>query len=666
VRRLLAAAVLALSLLAPASASAFYGYGGEIVSADFARGEQGDDATTFAAIAADGRYVAIQTRARNLFPDGDPDPPGQYRAGGIFRFDRVTQALELVADGDFRDEASNALVLRGAQNPSISADGRFVAFSTAQRLVPADVNNNVDVYVRDMAVPIRAAGAFDLISAKDGGDVPASYAPPGSPLPAGDLGAEVTRGTAISYDGTKVVFRVTEPESNLPDRLTVETPGFQVFVRDRVAETTTLVTRRMDDGTPAGGALGAAGISGDGSTVVWTGLNAPLQTEFVPGENTEVPGFPYYLWRRIADGPLAQTRRITGVADPEDPACEPTEPVLFNEVSTGPCYGPLAQPELGISANFNLLPALSADGRTVAFLSSAASRPRVGTGIGLDLYVTNMAAGLTRKVSTSELTREGGSAAAESNPIESIGISADGRTVAAITARTKFTLPALSQVGAQRAVPDAQDVYVIDLAARTIERATRSYEEGDINSAVVAEPTLSADGEEIAFVSFASNLFFGDANQRSDAFVISRQPSPGNELPGLGPGAGGESTIESSSGGPQISVRARSRSGGLVELLVSVPAAGGVRAVAKGRAGEPRRLRTLANDDGRARGTKRSTVKLVLRPVDRYLGELRRQGKLRARALVTYVAARGGRKASASRTILFLQESGNGGRKGRK
>jgi len=658
-----AAAATALALLAPASASAFYGFGAEIVSADFQRLEQGDDATVFAAISADGRYVAIQTRARNFFADDDPDPPGQFRAGGIFRFDTVTRALELVADGDFRDEATNALVLRGAQNPSISADGRFVAFSTAQQLVPADSNDNVDVYVRDMTIPIRAAGAFDLISARDGGDVPASYAPPASPIPSGNLGADVSRGAAISHDGSKVVFRVTEPESDLPDRPGIETPGFQVFVRDRDADTTTLVTQTMGSGEPAGGAIGAAGISGDGSTVIWTGQNAPLQTEFVNGENTELPGFSYYLWHRIADGPGAPTRRITGLSDPEDPACEPSGPVFFNEFTTGPCFGPLGRSELGISANVNLLPALSSNGRIVAYLTNSGPRPNTGTGIGLDLYVTDMSPGLTRKASTIELTREGAEGTTESAPIESVAMSADGLHLAVVTARTKFTLPALSQLSAQRAVPDAQDLYVIDLQARTVERATRSISGGDIDSPVVAEPTLSGSGNRIAFVSFASNLFFGDANQRSDAFLIERQPDPGAELPDAGAGGGNRgSTIETDSGGPQISVRAKAKAGGVVELLVSVPAAGGVKALGKARVGEPPRTKTLATAKGRSRGTKRSTVKLLLKPVSRYQGELRRRGEIHGRALVSFVAARGGRRAALSREIVFQKQPKPGGK----
>ncbi len=660
-----ASALLAIALPSPAGAHASYGYGAEIVSADFARGEQGDDATTFAAISADGRFVAIQTRARNLFPDGDPDPPGRYRVGGIFRFDTATRSIELVADGDFREEAGNALVLRGAQNPSISGDGRFVAFSTAQQLVAADTNHNVDVYVRDMTVPVRSPGAFDLVSAKDGGDLPASYGPPTVPIPSGDLGADVTRGAAISRDGAKVVFRVTEPDSDLPDLAAVATPGFQVFVRDREANTTTLVTRAAPGGAAAGGAIGAAGISGDGTTVIWAGQNAPLQTEFLPGENAELPGFSYYLWQRYADGPSAPTRRVTGLSDPDDPACQPTGPVLFDESTLGPCFGPLARAELGISANSNL-PAISFDGRRVAFLTNSGARPNLGTGIGLDLFVTEMSPGLTRKAATLELTREGGSASAESAPVESLGMSADGRYVAVVTARTKFVLPALAQLGPPRTVADVQDLYVVDLERRTVERATRSYGEGDIDAPVVAEPTLSADGSRVAFVSFASNLFFGDANQRTDAFLVSRQPDPGAEPPsGAFAAGGGRSTIESSRGGPRISVRARSRPGGVVELTVSVPAAGGVRAVAKGRAGEPRRLRALATDDARARGARRTAVKLTLRPVRRYRGELRRLGALPARARVSYVAARGARRASASRRIVFrevVRALGNGRR----
>jgi hypothetical protein len=665
-RSCLALMATLVSLVAPAGAAAFFGNpatggpGAELVSADYVRLEQGDDRTDFAAISADGRYVVIQTRSRNFFADSDPDPPGAFRSGGLFRFDLETRALAKVADGSFFDDEDpkHPLLLRGAASPSVSGSGRFVAFSTAQQLVPADTNDNLDVYVRDMELPIESASAFDLVSARDGGDVAAAYGPPGTPFPGGNPGADATRGAAISLDGSKVVFKTAESASDLPDRPGVETPGFQVFVRDRVANTTTLVTRAMGSGDPAGGAVGPAGISGDGSTVVWTGQNAPLQTVFLDGENDDLPGFSYYLWRRIADGPAAPTRRITGAADPEDPACAPSGPVPFDEFTLGPCYGPLGRPELGISANSTLLPAISADGRTLAYLTNSGPRPNVGAGIGLDLFVTGMGDGTTRKASTVELTREGGSGTVETAPIETVAMSGDGRYVAITTARTKFTLPALAQIDAQRTVADTQELYVIDLQNRTVERATRSFGGGDIDSPVISEATLSNDGGRIAFAAFAGNLFFGDANQQPDAFVVARQPDPDPRPPDSGSrGAGPAGRIEFDRGGPQIGVRVSSKAAGVIELAVSVPAAGGVKAVAKATAGHPRSLRTLATASKRAAGTARSTVRLRLRPVTRYRDELRKRETIPGHVLVSYVASRGGRRASASRHVVFRQQS---------
>lgn len=668
-RRLLIAGMLAITLIAPASASAFYGFGAQIVSADFARGEQGDDATTFAAISADGRYVAIQTRARNFFADDDPDPLGKYRAGGVFRFDLETQGLAKVADGDLFDEATNAFLRRGASNPSISADGRYVAFATAEQLIPADANDHVDVYVRDMAVPIGEPGAYDLVSARDGGDVPAAYGTPSVPTPGSEPGGDVSRGVAISADGREVAFRTDAP-SDLPASGAVDVPAGQVFVRDRLADTTTLVTAKRDPGSgamtgePAGGAIGAA-LSADGTTVAWTGGNAGDQARFLGGENPE-PSFLYYLWRRVADGPTAPTRRITGLADPDDPACPSGSTSNFDQTSTGPCYGPLTDQEANRTSISGQLPALSGDGRTVAFLTGAGPRPLAFTGPGLDLYVTHMDLGLTRKAATVELTRDTvGTDAATASPLGSVAISRDGLHLALTTVRTSFVLPALQQLGEPRQVPGPRELYAVDLGAGTIERVTRSFSEGDIGADVLNGPTLSADGSRIAFAAFAANLFFGDANQTTDAFVAERQPEAPPGPPPAAPGAGLESSIEEDRG-PSIRVRAKAKPGGVVVLTVSVPAAGGVKAVAKAAAGEPRRQRTLATATGRARGLTRSEVKLTLRPVERYRPELRRRGEITGRAVVTYVAARGGRKAVATRTIAFRQALGKDRQRGRK
>ena len=154
-------------------------------------------------ISGDGRYVAIATAARNLFPDDVSDPSRALLRGGLFRRDIGTGALELVALGDVRAKADGFVRALGAGNPSISRDGRFVAFSTGERLVPADSNENIDVYVRDMSLP-RGPRAYTLVSARDGSDTPATYAGTAGP---GASGADVTAGMAISGDGNRVVFR---------------------------------------------------------------------------------------------------------------------------------------------------------------------------------------------------------------------------------------------------------------------------------------------------------------------------------------------------------------------------------------------------------------------------------------------------------------------------
>lgn len=663
------AGTLLLVLTAPSAGQAAWGNawdgvdGAQLVSADYARLEQGDDSTVFAAISADGRYVAFQTLARNFFADDDPDPPGEYRAGGIFRFDLRTRTLEKVADGDlFAEEGtkeSNEFLRLGASSPSISADGRYVAFATAEPgLVPADTNDNVDVYVRDMSIPIGSPGAFDLVSARDGGDVPASYGIPAVPFPGSEPGAEVSRGVAISADGQKVAFR-TEAPSDLPSSATADIPAGQIFVRDRVADATTLVTAKRDPGTgamtsePAGDALGAA-LSADGTTVAWTDGNAPAQTRFLAGENP-ASTFLYYLWRRVADGPAAPTRRITGLADPDDPACPPGTETVFDPSSTGPCYGPLTDQESIRAGIGSQLPALSGDGYTVAFLTGAGPRPVLFTGSGLDLYVTDMRPGRSRKDSTIELTRDTVGDPTSSPPIDSIAMAAGGRYLALTTIRTKFALPALQLLGEPRAVPTVRELYLVDLQARTLERVTRSLTGGDIDADVLNGIAVSADGARLAFASFAGNLFFGDANGSTDAFVVTRRPDPPAGPPSGNLAGAGATTIEVDRGGPQIRVRAKALRGGVVILTVSVPAAGGVKAVAKARAGAPRKLRTLATADARAVGATRSEVRLALRPVRRYRPELRRRGELPGRAIVTYVASRGGRRATVSRRISFVE-----------
>jgi Tol biopolymer transport system component len=124
------------------------------------------------AISANGHYVAFATKAKNL-SHADKDS-----VEDVFVRDLKTNRTVL---------ASRAQGKRGAtgngdsSNPSISANGRYVAFeSYASNLGPADNGTIPDVFVRDL----RSGRVF--LASRGGGDSPAANAPSADPTISGD------------------------------------------------------------------------------------------------------------------------------------------------------------------------------------------------------------------------------------------------------------------------------------------------------------------------------------------------------------------------------------------------------------------------------------------------------------------------------------------------
>jgi Tol biopolymer transport system component len=653
------------------------GFGADIVSVDNAADEQGNAATTDADISADGRYVVFQTRATNFFEDDggvveggvskpDVEPPGTLREGGIFRYDRVTGALQLVADGAevyAEGPERGEQIFQGAQNPSVSAEGRYVAFSTAQSLVPQDTNENVDVYVRDMTVPLTAdrrdSGAYTLVSAKDGGNEPASYVTHGPPASGAEAGAEIWPNTSISSDGNYVVFRTTEATTDLPDHAAVDTAPEQLFVRDVHDQTTTLVSReptnaKYASGDPAGGAIGPAAISGDGSTVAWVSTNTPAQTAFLPGE-PQNSSEPFYLWRRWAD-PAPVTRRITGIADPDDPECKGGT-VTLSQTAEGPCYGPLSEPESSLASIALTAPSLSGDGYTVAFLAGAALRPNITKSFGLDVFLTSMGPHVTRKQGTRELTLGVQSGNLGSTPsIESVSLSSDGSTIAFTSLRDRFVLAEPLPVGVFRPVPTASDLYVISLASNTLERAVVNYEGSDPAGSILVDPTLSGSGTTIAFASASSDLIFGDANQSSDAFTASLQVPAGNTPPPTEVNTAQSNFSLSTSKTPELGLHVkRAKDGGLI-LLAETPGPGRLTGQARGRIVTRGKKKNkgvvLAHVSGVARAE--GTTTLTLHLAQKYSKELRRVGKLKVVITVDFSPPAPAEPLSAEASATFI------------
>jgi archaellum component FlaF (FlaF/FlaG flagellin family) len=110
----------------------------ERVSVD-SSGVQGNGRSNFPSISADGRYVAFWSLADNLV-SGDTN--GAY---DVFVHDRQSGQTERVSVDSSGAQANNS-----SFNPSISGDGRYVAFqSYADDLVPGDTNGFADVFVHD-------------------------------------------------------------------------------------------------------------------------------------------------------------------------------------------------------------------------------------------------------------------------------------------------------------------------------------------------------------------------------------------------------------------------------------------------------------------------------------------------------------------------------------
>jgi hypothetical protein len=655
VRRALVAALLALLALPPAALAAF-APGASLVSVSYARLEQGDDSSTAVALSSDGRYAAFDTRARNFFADDDPDPPGAYRAGGIFRRDMQTNALELVADGDVRDEISDDLLSVGAHQPSISGDGRYVSFSTAQKLVPADTNGNVDVYVRDMNVPVRAPGAFALVSAPNGTSAQATYADPPTPRPGRNPGADTWAGSSISGDGRKVAFRTVQVNSNLPaGGPTTDTPAGQVLVRDLDSRTTTLITRKTSDGSPAGGATGPLAISADGTTVAWPGRFAAAQTPFLTGE-VNSDAFSFYLWQRIGQ----PTRRITGATDLDDPGCPAGSSITPSQGAQGPCYGPLTDPEGARGDVSSYAPALSADGYSVAFLVTAGPRGNPNTAAAPDVWVTDMHPGVSRKAGSRELTRDGSPSDPRSTgSIDDVAISSDGGRIALVTSRSRFILPFPASIGTFRSDAAARDVDLIDLNAGTIERVTRGSDGSDTNADLLNALSVSSDATKIAFASNASNMITGDANAKSDVFVAQVAPEPPPEAPPVEEPPPPPEDITPIT--PRLGVKQKRLADGSVEMTVTVPAAGVLEASTKGRLAASRKearksrrklpLRVVASGKKTARTSGSLSLKLKLS--SRYREELRRLHTIRTSARLEFRPASGGTRLHRSVSVVF-------------
>jgi Tol biopolymer transport system component len=439
IRPLLGVSLTVLALLAASPVSAHPPGVTERVSVGPAAAA-GDNDSDLAAISADGRYVAFWSYASTLVA-GDTNGTSD-----VFVHDRATGVTERVSV-DSRERESEGGDRDGVLDtnfgrPAITADGRYVAFaSSATNLVKGDKNDAVDIFLRD-----RVLGTTERVTVVGRKTV---------------ANAESSH-PALSPDGRFVAFQ------SFADNLVPDDTNFtsDVFVLDRQAGTVARASV-TSTGEQATNASASAAISADGRFVVFES-GAVL----VPGEIEDFASDVY-----LRDVQAGTTEGIS------------TSRTEF----------------VGQSG----APAITPDGRFVAFQSSDEGLVEGDDNNSYDIFVRDRTTGLLERVS-----------------VDSAGVQGDDWSLApAISDDGRFV--AFQSFADNLVAGDGNfdyDVFVRDRVAGTTVRASVRTDgtEGDLSLASFF-PSLSADGTVVAFSSEA-NLVAEDTGFPVDVFVHDEAP----------------------------------------------------------------------------------------------------------------------------------------------
>ncbi|HVM12348.1 MAG TPA: hypothetical protein VM638_07735, partial [Actinomycetota bacterium] len=394
-----------------------------------------DSSFTVPRLSSDGRFVAFGSAASNLVP-GDANG-----VSDVFVRDRVrgtTERVSTAADGSEGNASSG--------NPAISADGRLVAFhSNASNLVPGDTNGRQDIFVKDRetgevrlvsvrpdGTPPSAASSFPAISA-DGSRV--AFHSDAADLVPGDTNGrrdvfvhDLKSGETVRASVTNDGGQGTSDTRDIPDisgdgRFVVFTSGSQlttedtnnrldVFVRDIETGRTELASISTDGKIQKENTAGSPSISADGRYVTFDSASwnmVPLDTngDLGPIFDTFMMGFDVY----VRDRKLGVTEEVSvtpaGVEVDRDSGYSDISgdgrfvvflsagDLVTGERSPSGMYlhdrltGVTERVAVGIdgSPSTGGTPTISADGRSIAFQSSATNLVADDTNGKIDIFV---------------------------------------------------------------------------------------------------------------------------------------------------------------------------------------------------------------------------------------------------------------------------------------
>ena len=410
-------------------------------------------------------------------------------------------------------DSSGAQAIYDSGPSSISGDGRFVAFaSRAPNLVPGDTNGTIDAFVHD-----RVTGVTTRESLKTNG---AQF-------------LAIVYATVISFDGSIVAF--------------ADSAG-GVYVRDRVAATTVCAS------TNASGRKKEAvdmAISSDGDWIAYASKFA-----IVPYDSNGF--FDVYVYERATGIKTLVSSSAAGTLADDDSASgflsislsSDGRFVAFDSKATNlvpgdtngaqdvfvrdRVLGTIERVNLDPSGNqlttSSLIPAISGDGRYVAFCSFDSQIVPGDTNGKADIFVRDRWLGRNERVSVDSHGGEGNGHSLQAR------ITPDGRFVAFQTMSANLLAPGLTNGCCLR------DRLLGTTTALVASDGSAVFVEG-----------LSADARDICFTSSSSILVPNDTNSLADVFVLERAPQAPLAFCTVGTSANGCVASMSATGTPSAS-----------------------------------------------------------------------------------------------------------------
>jgi Tol biopolymer transport system component len=473
-------------------------------------------------ISADGRYVLFASTANNLAlaTSNAPIPILAPASVDVYLRDRASDTTTLISVNLSSTGGGN-----GDSLPiGISTNGRFALFeSAASDLVASDTNAVNDVFVRDVISNVTY-----LVSANTNGVT----------------GNGVSRSSAMTPDGRFVAF-----VSGATDLVAGDTNGIlDVFVRDLVSNVTTLVsvgatsTNANAPGYSESPAISADGryvaflstatnlvpalkASGDiyvrdliSQSTVWASTNARVIAKAATGSSNI---FCCSLSLSADAGYIAFE-----VVSNSSAAYATKAIILRHNLQSG--VTDVAATNANVSpGSFDAIRSLemTGDGRFIAFIGNVGNTsPLTNTAV----YLWDAQTGTNILVSADRTTGLAANGIC-SSPV----VSADGRYVAFVSSGTNFATNVLS---------GEYHVYLRDTLTGTTSLADAAPNGTGVGVYGTVFPSLTADGQAVAFETFQPGLVPSDNNSRDDVFVF----APGltgtelisvnnSALPGSGP-----------------------------------------------------------------------------------------------------------------------------------